>query len=155
MADLHFCARQRGSAGLAALFAMALLLIIGGTMLGVSTNEVKIAAGYRDGIAAQHAAEAGAKRALAVFDQSVQLNQSWNWLHTDVYLNNGKHNVRYNVKIKLNGSETVPAVPPASGVYTVTALGTANGAVRTVVVTVTVSGSGEISVLSWSAYASK
>lgn len=135
--------RQRGSAGVTVLLVMALLLTIGGAMLAVSSNEAKIAAGYRDGTAAQYAAEAGVKRTMALFDQNIQGGGQWNWLNTDVYLDNGKHNMSYNVKIKYNGSQTAPAVPPANGQYIVTSTGKANGAVRTVIVTLNVGGSGD------------
>lgn len=55
---------ERGSASILALLTMMLLLALGGTMLAVSSAEVRTAAAFRDGIAAQYAAEAGAKRAL-------------------------------------------------------------------------------------------
>ncbi|MGI6091436.1 MAG: hypothetical protein GX348_04625 [Veillonellaceae bacterium] len=55
---------QQGSVSILALLAMMLLLALGGTMLSVSSAEVRTAASFRDGVAAQYAAEAGAKKAL-------------------------------------------------------------------------------------------
>lgn len=55
---------EQGSVSILSLLVMMLLLAIGGAMVTVSSAEVRTAAGFRDGVAAQYAAEAGAKRAL-------------------------------------------------------------------------------------------
>ena len=56
--------KEQGSVSILSLLVMMLLLAIGGAMITVSSAEVRTAAGFRDGVAAQYVAEAGAKRAL-------------------------------------------------------------------------------------------
>lgn len=56
--------RERGTASILALLVMILLLALGATIMSVSSTEVRTAAAFRDGVAAQFTAEAGAKRAL-------------------------------------------------------------------------------------------
>lgn len=56
--------RNRGSAAITALIVMTMLAIVGTAAAVLSSTEGAIAAGYRDGIAAQYLAEAGALWAL-------------------------------------------------------------------------------------------
>ncbi len=59
------CGGERGSALVATLMAIALLLGLGGALIMTTTTEARIAANYRDGIETQHAAEAVLERTLA------------------------------------------------------------------------------------------
>lgn len=56
--------RDRGSAAITALIVMTMLAIVGTAAAALSSTEGAIAAGYRDGIAAQYLAEAGALWAI-------------------------------------------------------------------------------------------
>lgn len=56
--------KNRGSAGITALIMMLILLSAGMAAITLSSTELTIASGYRDGIAAQYLAEAGALWAL-------------------------------------------------------------------------------------------
>lgn|GEM_PF-1394089 len=56
--------QSRGSAAITALIVMTMLAIVGSAAAVLSSTEGAIAAGYRDGIAAQYLAEAGALWAI-------------------------------------------------------------------------------------------
>lgn len=64
---------QRGSAGMLALVLLPLLMTIGGIYSMLAMTEISTATGYRDGLAAQYLAEAGARRAI------VELNKNPSW----------------------------------------------------------------------------
>ena len=66
--------RQKGSAAILAVFIMALLGALGTAYIALSSTEMKTAISFRDGVAAQCLAEAGAKRAL------LKLNQNPGWM---------------------------------------------------------------------------
>ena len=57
-------ADERGIALVLALFGMVLLLTLGGALVVLTATETRIAASFRDGLAAFYAAEAGLARAL-------------------------------------------------------------------------------------------
>ncbi len=118
MQETNHESRQRGSAGITALLVMMLLLTIGGAMLTISSNEVRAAANYRDGIAAQYAAEAGAKRAMVELNKN---NGQWSSSITG-QIGNGS----YTVSMEKQGLNRI-----------LTSIGTVNNAKRQVVLSIT------------------
>lgn len=108
---------QSGIASFVALAVMLLLAGLGGAMLSASSSEIRTAAAYRDGVAAQYAAEAGAKRAV------IELNKNTgNWTGiSDVSVGAGKYSV----------SVAGPMLR-----RTITSTGTVNGASRQVILDV-------------------
>jgi hypothetical protein len=66
-------ADERGAALVLALLAIVLLLALGGALIVLTMTETKIAATFRDGVAALYAAEAALDRAL------VDINAAGDW----------------------------------------------------------------------------
>ena len=58
------CNEQAGSTAILAVVALALLCVIGAAMVPLTATEAAMAAGYRDGMAAQYLAESGARWGL-------------------------------------------------------------------------------------------
>ena len=57
---------RRGSAAVAAVISLAVLLCIGGMVARLMKTEIDSTINFRDGISAQYVAEAGLRRALVV-----------------------------------------------------------------------------------------
>ncbi|SDE84290.1 pilus assembly PilX N-terminal domain-containing protein [Sporomusa acidovorans] len=116
---------QRGAAALMAILVMTLLLVIGSGLARLSLTDVGTAGNYRDGLAAQYLAEAGAKRALS----EIRRSETGEWPGETREFDMGNYEVKANYEVK-------PVVN--QGMYRIiTAIGTVNRATRTVVVTVT------------------
>lgn len=117
---------QCGSAGMLAIAVMLVFGVLGSSFSVVSSREVTMAANYRDGIAAQYLAEAGARRAI------VELSKNPTWKPANPYI---------------EGSGTYRVTVTAGNPTTVEAQGNVNHAARKIVVKVTVGP--EIHVVSW------
>lgn len=120
------CKNQGGSASVLALVAILFLGVLGSSFIGLSSTEVNMAANYRDGIAAQYLAEAGARRAI------VELSKNPNWKPVNPYKEGGG---KYSITIT-TGTPT-----------TIEAKGIVNKAVRKIVLKATTIP--KISILSW------
>ena len=107
---------SQGSAAILALIVMLLLGVMGGAFIAVSSSETSFSGGYRDGVAAQYLAEAGALYGLT------QLKKN------SAYLTNG-----FTSGIKNAGT-------PTAGTYYVTVTGSGNTRTITSIGTVTASG---------------
>jgi Tfp pilus assembly protein PilX len=127
--DLNSCRNQSGSASLVALVAMLVLGVLGNYFISMSSTEVNMAANYRDGIAAQYLAEAGARHAI------VELSKNPNWKPVNPYKEgNGEYRL------------TIIAGTPST-LTLIEAQGVVNHSVRKVVVKATVIPT--ISIVSW------
>lgn len=127
---MHFgwsrCKNRQGSASIVALVAMLFLGVLGSAFIAVSSTEVNMAANYRDGIAAQYLAEAGARRSI------VELSKNPNWKPVNPY-KEGSGN--YSLTI-IAGTPTI-----------IEAKGVVNNAVRKIVVKATIVP--QINIVSW------
>jgi len=126
--------KNRGSAGIAALIMMTILLSAGTAAIILSSTESTIAGGYRDGIAAQYLAEAGALWALTQLKKensevitNIQTTGEYKAI-SSTNKNSGATKGLYQVSIKN------PDYPQDKGSRVITAIGTvsASKAARTV-----------------------
>ncbi len=127
------------------IIALCITLITGimiAAFYPLVTNGLNQSVGNRDDVAAQYAAEAGAKRAVAMFYQS---SQDWSWLDTDEstptwHMLNDNENERYHVKVSLSKDGDLIALdaPAVANVYYVTSTGEVNDATKMVSAKVTV-----------------
>lgn len=127
-------AKNRGSAGITALIMMTILLSVGTAAIILSSTESTIASGYRDGIAAQYLAEAGALWALTQLKKensevitNIQTTGEYKTLSL-TSKNSGATKGTYQVSI------ANPEFPQDKGSRVITAVGTVSGskAARTV-----------------------
>jgi len=139
---------QHGTAALAALIAMSLLVILGAGLVTLSSTESIISAGFRDGTAAQYLAEAGVQHAIVK-------------LKTDAAFvaNSNTTTISANNTIT---SSTLNSGTPTAGTYqvfvtgtgndrTIIARGTVNKAKRQLVVTLALpANSSGATIQSWS-----
>lgn len=127
-------AKNRGSAGITALIVMMILVSAGMAAISLSSTESTIASGYRDGIAAQYLAEAGALWALTQLkkeNREVITNIQTTGEYKTSSLTNKNSGV---TKGTYQVSMTNPDYPQDKGSRVITAVGTVSGskAARTV-----------------------
>jgi hypothetical protein len=65
---------RRGSAALAAVISLSILVCLGGMVARLMKTEIDSTINFRDGISAQYVAEAGLRRALVVLYTNRNLN---------------------------------------------------------------------------------
>lgn len=125
---------SRGSVSVTALIVMTVLCIVGAAFVTLSSTEVTIAAYYRDGIAAQYLAEAGAQWALARLKTKdtkivAEIESKGSYKATSSTKNSGATTGIYQVTI------TNPDYPKDNSRRQITSIGTITGsnAKRTVV----------------------
>jgi len=131
---------QRGSAAMLAIVTMMFLTILAGAASMTVNSDLRFSKMNGDAIEAQFAAEAGAKRAITMFQQTAQV---WTWLDTNASTTKWKNvsndeNKQYHVKVALNNVQTIPANPAVSGDYIITSIGSVRGTIRSVTVKVNV-----------------
>jgi hypothetical protein len=134
---------QKGFALIAALGIMVIGSLMLAAIFPLVTNGLIMSVGNTDRVAAQYAAEAGAKRAVAMFYRDVQ---NWSWLDQSEgspnwHNLNDSVNERYHVKIALiskDGAIVVPVAPAVAGEYFVISTGQVNDAVARVSAKVTI-----------------
>jgi hypothetical protein len=110
-------------------------------LLPAATMTLRTSVSGSDGLAAQYAAEAGAKRAIAEFYQTTQ---DWEWIDNGADNWNNLDNSgssQFHVTITKNNTALVPASPPIAGVYIITSTGRYNDVIKTVKVQITVGNS--------------
>lgn len=133
---------QKGFALIAALGIMLIGSLMIAAIFPLVINSLNKSIGNKDDVAAQYAAEAGAKRAVAMFNKS---EQDWDWLDTDEnrptwHMMSNKENEQYHVKIALSkdGELFKPREPATPNVYYVFSTGKVNNATKKVSVKVEV-----------------
>ena len=140
--DRRMAAQQNGSAAILAIFVMALLSSLGAAFIMLSSTEIKTSTNFRDGVAAQCLAEAGAKRMM------LKLSQDPAWMPSPSPLveNLGTKPTagRYEVSVTNIGGNK----------KTVTSTGIVNKARRQIVLVLSVGSvpSPAITVVSWNNY---
>lgn len=115
---------EKGSVGILSVIVMLLLGVVGAAYISLSSTEVSSSASYRNGVAAQFLAEAGARRAIVELDK----NNAWTGV-ANVSLGSGSTAGQYTVVVTAADSDR-----------TVVAQGTVGNAVRKVVLRLTLSG---------------
>lgn len=99
---VSFLSKDRGAAGILSLIIMVLLSVIGAAYLLLSSSEVNSSANYRDGVAAQFLAEAGARRAIVELDK----NPTWTGV-AGVPLGSDATAGKYTVTVSSAGADRV------------------------------------------------
>lgn len=107
-----------GAAAILSVIVMAVLAILGGAYIFLTNSELAMTTIYRDGIAAQYLAEAGAKQAI------VGLADDPNWVPHNPY---AEGQGKYELKVTANGNDR-----------RVESTATVHSAIRKVVLTLTV-----------------
>ena len=87
---------KRGSVGLLSIIAMVLLGVVGAAYIALSSTEVSSSASYRNGVAAQFLAEAGARRAIVELEK----DRTWEKTQTPVKMGSGVTEGTYDVLVK-------------------------------------------------------
>jgi Tfp pilus assembly protein PilX len=124
---------NRGSVTVIAVFTVLILGIFVAGIIPRATTELKLSTKNRDNTEAVFAAEAGVKNVLVGF---LNYNSDWSWLKNDQQFA-GSVNKKYNVTVKdASNQDIAQASSPAVGTYTITSIGTVNGATRTIIVSV-------------------
>ena len=130
---------RRGSAAVAAVISLTILLCVGGMVARLMKTEIDSTINFRDGIAAQYLAEAGLRRALVVLYKSGDLGSAG--LTENLVRDSFSGN--YSVVTTTNGSD-----------LRVNAVGTVGNAKRTASVLVHVPALGDplfdLTIISWS-----
>lgn len=118
---------QRGSVtAMGLLLALCFTIMLAGLVPMIST-EVRFTKNNQDIVAAQYAAEAGAKRAISGIAQK---SSTWNWLGVNQNLHDSLHDIQYNVTTQ----PPLSAVPATGTPYKITSIGISGSAKKTVVV---------------------
>lgn len=140
--DRRRIARQNGSAAILTIFVMALLGSLGAAFLVLSSTEIKTAANFRDGVAAQYLAEAGARRTM------LKLSQDSSWMPSPSPL------VENLGAIPMAGRYEVSVTNTGGNKKTVVSTGIVNKARRQIVLVLSVGSapSTAIAVVSWNNY---
>jgi len=84
---------ERGSAGILSIITMLLLGVVGAAYISLSSSEVNSSASYRNGVAAQFLAEAGARRAIVELDKDNNWTGTANWQTMGSGVTEGKYTV--------------------------------------------------------------
>ncbi|MCX7780942.1 MAG: pilus assembly PilX N-terminal domain-containing protein, partial [Negativicutes bacterium] len=109
---------NRGSVGVLSIIVMLVLSLLGAAFIAITATEVNTSANYRDGVAAQYLAEAGANRGIA----ELMANPDWTGNADQYNLGRGFYRVQ---------------AAAAGNNRTITATGVVGNATRSVVVRVT------------------
>jgi len=135
-------AQQDGSAAILAIFVMVLLSSLGAAFIVLSSTEIKTSTNFRDGVAAQCLAEAGAKRAM------LKLSQDSAWMPFPSLL------VENLGTMPTAGHYEVAVTNTGSGKKTITSIGIVNKARRQIVLVLSIGSvpSTAITVISWNNY---
>lgn len=129
---------KKGSALILAIGVMMVLAFILAGILPQVTTEMRLARMNSDIIAAQAAADAGLRRAIADFYRPVTgAAVDWSWLGNNQTLTNSSA-VFYTTIVKKGNNLITPESAPASGRYTIYAAGYSNGVERTASVAINV-----------------
>lgn len=133
--------QRQGTAVILALGGLMLLGIFISALAPLASQEVRSGMQNRDLLEAQNVAEAGAKRAIALFYQTSPV---WSWLDQPSASTNWRSFVdgdtakQYHVSIIKDGKQIVPSYPPAGGTYYITSVGQVGTVIKTVKTSVTV-----------------
>lgn len=119
-----FIKEERGSAGILSVITVLLLSVAGAAYLSLSSSENSSSASYRNGVAAQFLAEAGARQAIVELDK----NASWTGV-SDVAMGSGITAGSYTVTVAATGQDRI-----------VVAKGVVGNAARRIKLTLTVPG---------------
>lgn len=111
-----------GSVGIFALIGLLILGLLGSGLITLTNANIRSAASYSDGLAAQYAAEAGAKRAV------VELMKDITWRPATSDFQNAS-TTSYSGQYKI----TITPPPAGGSDYKITAVGKFNKSTRTVV----------------------
>lgn len=103
--------QQRGSAAITGVLVMMLLGLMGAGYIALSRTEVNISADFRDGVAAQYLAEAGARRAL----MELYSNPAWTGLSEQMGSVNSATRGRYTVAVSTPVGEDTRRLVTSTG----------------------------------------
>lgn len=115
---------ESGSAGILSVITLLLLSVVGAAYLSLSSSESSSSANYRNGVAAQFLAEAGARRAIVELDK----NASWAGV-SNIAMGSGITAGVYTVTVSAAGQDRI-----------VVAKGVVGNATRRIKLTLTVPG---------------
>lgn len=136
-------ARRQGAAVILALGGLMLLGIFISALAPLASQEVRSGMQNRELLEVQNVAEAGAKRAIALFYQTSPV---WSWLDQPSGGTNWRSLVdgdtakQYHVTITKDGNQIIPSYPLAGGTYYITSTGKVGTVTKTVTTSVTVAG---------------